>query len=209
MQLFSTQMPSSLIGESDEAVRFVAVLDDLQKYKQQLLLNFSVSKDPILFKDITLIKKLLAELGNIPTSDYMTLGVYECLLFNAGKIWAYKGTRTGITQFYKCVSLGDVSIDTTNLNKPPTYIIPSDLGNGYLQLASADDATNVADYARYPDGLIYLFSDYVPSISSLTIIFHTPFYLNPLFRDYVLYTIPIMFPFIKGNTYINLIINDL
>lgn len=206
---FNTSIPISLIPAESMGSKFVLVLNELQDYKQELLNTYEYSKEPINYKNIDLIKKFLAELGDIPLSSYMTLGVYECLLINAGKILAYKGTLRGITQFYNCVSQGTAVIDASKLFEYPPYIILSDYRNGHLQMCSADDTLNNADYAMYPDGIQYLFSDFAFTMGKLIITISSPFYLDAQFKSYVLHTIPIFFPYVNIHTEIVLTLNPL
>ena len=126
-----------------EADKFALVLDGVNQMKQTEISNALRIFNPILQTDTKWIAKRLTDYGFFVSHDYPWQPL-QALLMNVHSVTRLKGTKVGIKALLMLLTLGDVTIDTTNFVNTPDAIYPDAIdGDGYI---TGNDTTNSQRY---------------------------------------------------------------
>lgn len=129
--LFSQSIPDKVL-ENSEASKFVSVLDSLQEYKQGIIADAIRSFNPILSTNEKWLRKYLTDYGFSDIPRGFPIRVMQQMLLNADTIMRLRGSKLGLEFFLSVCSLGEVTIDASELNQPLDLIFPDSLSDGYL-----------------------------------------------------------------------------
>ena len=143
MPMLSIKDSISTFMKGTDADKFALVLDGVNQMKQTEISNALRIFNPILQTDTKWIAKRLTDYGFFVSQDYPWQPL-QALLMNVHSVTRLKGTKVGIKALLMLLTLGDITIDTTNFVSTPDAIYPDAIdGDGYI---TGNDTTNSQRY---------------------------------------------------------------
>lgn len=162
--LFSEFIPTE-VKDQELTYKLISVFDRLQAYKESIIYGaLRTTNNALIDNKIWLIKKL-GDFGfeNIPYE--LPLLVLQQLLLNANKLNSLRGSYAGVELFVSIITMGEVTLDTSEWVQNSQQLIPNSLKQGYIVEDSSKPVFYVVDN-----------NDILKQDNKLTITVKSPYY---------------------------------
>lgn len=152
---FLDYTPSLLKELNNDSIKFLTLMDSLNDEKRMVISDSLRGHSSIVGVRKKWLLKKLADYGLVLPSDFPLPVIMQSIL-NVNTLFRLRGSYSGVELFCSLMSLGEVSVDSTNFYTDSACVLLDSILNGFLPTNNVDSIYKLpasTDTLEYPSNI--------------------------------------------------------
>ena len=128
---FSNSIPEEVLGNPN-TLAFIALLDELQVYKQEIITGCIRSGNPAVCTDKRRLLTYIEDFGFSGIPEFLPLACIQQFALNMDVVLRLMGTLKGLELLCGSLVLGTATFDTSGFSVPFDFLFPNSIYDGFV-----------------------------------------------------------------------------